>query len=131
DLLIARTSVTQSIIHICKQERVKDRHQLAAKLGWTHSQPLSGREKHLTLGRQRAEAVQKLLLEGLSYAEICRQTRLQRWHVAQIASRIFKKHGIPKGHGKRALAQKFGLTLPRFGQLSTSPAPHPAPLPGM
>jgi len=123
DLLIARTYVTQSIIHICKQERVQDRHQLAAKLGWQHPQPLSGREKHLHRGRERAELVQSLLLEGLSYEQICRRANLQLWHVRQIASRIYKKHGLKKGEGRPALGKKFGIELNRFAH--SRAAPHP------
>ena len=41
------------------------------------------------------------------------------------ASRIYHKHGLKKGEGRRALGKKFGIELSRFGANKTSLAiPH-------
>jgi len=115
-LLISKDAVELHTQRICKQERVKNRRELAAKLGWKHEQPLNGREKLLALAREKEEQVLPLILEGLSWQEIASRTGLKLWNVHQALRRIYKKHGLAKRQGKRALGRKFGIELPRFGR---------------
>jgi DNA-binding NarL/FixJ family response regulator len=114
-LSISKDAVELHIQRICRQERVKNRRQLAAKLGWKHDQPQNAREKFLAQARQKEERVLALLLQGLTRKEIARQTGLELWNVSQTLRRFYKKQGFPKSHGKREFAKKSGLTLPRFG----------------
>src|SRR5881394_1223042 len=52
DLLISMSGVRQHANRICRQERVKNRGELAAKLGWKHEQPLNGLEKKLARAKE-------------------------------------------------------------------------------
>ena len=115
DLLISMDAVYLHTARILKQERVKNRHELAAKLGWKHAQPQSAREKYLAHARQKQEKILTLLLQGLTRKEIARRTGLNLDIVSQILHRFYKKQAFPKSHGKREFAKKSGLTLPRFG----------------
>ncbi|HEV8290786.1 MAG TPA: hypothetical protein VGP94_02630, partial [Tepidisphaeraceae bacterium] len=85
------------------------------KLGWKHEQPLNGWEKHLAAAKEHEERVLPLILEGLSRVEIARRTRLTRSNVHEALERIYRKHGLKKGEGKRALGRKFGIELKRYG----------------
>jgi DNA-binding NarL/FixJ family response regulator len=128
DLLIPKHAVELHIQRTCKQERVKNRHELAAKLGWKHAQPQSAREKFLAQARQKQEKILALLLQGLTRKEIARQTGLELWNISQTLTRFYKKQAFPKSHGKREFANQSGLTLPRFGHdLGQQQSTHPAP----
>jgi len=116
DLLISMHSLVESTRQIFKQERVKNRRELAAKLGWKHEQPLNHREKWLARAREREEKVLPLILEGLSVAGIGRRTGMRLGLITQVAGRIYQKHGLKKGEGRRALGKKFGVELKRFGE---------------
>jgi DNA-binding NarL/FixJ family response regulator len=110
DLLMNKPTVERNIRHICKQERVKNRTELAAKLGWKHHQPLNGRELLLATARHREDLVQPLLLEGLTYEAISRRTRLTSGAVNEAVNRIYKKHGLKKREGRRGLMEKLQNT---------------------
>jgi hypothetical protein len=97
---------------IYRQERVKNRHELAAKLQWQHPQPLNELEKRMALGKERRDILLPLILQNLSYPEISRQTGMSLCRVREVAFLLYKKHGIAKGQGRRALAQKLGIQLP-------------------
>ena len=120
DLLISKNGVIGAIHIICRQEGVKNRRELAAKLGWKIEQPLNGWEKHLAGAKEHEEAVLPLILEGLSRVEIVRRTGLSASNVHQALERLYKKHGLGKGEGKRALGRKFGIELGRFGKTMTN-----------
>ncbi len=116
DLLISMKAVIAAIQIICRQEQVKNRRQLAAKLGWKHEQPLNGQERIRAIAKEHEEQVFPLILDGLSWQEIAHRTGLTPSTVHKALLRIYKKHGLSKGEGKRALAKKFGLNLTRYGR---------------
>jgi DNA-binding NarL/FixJ family response regulator len=124
DMKMSKSAVVIATSHICRQEGVKNRRELAVKLGWKHEQPLNAWERHLARGRERAEMVEPLLLEGLSYADISRRTGMGLGSVKVAAVRIYKKHGLGKGEGKRGLGRKLGVELSRYGvnEADRSPA---------
>src|SRR5206468_1542503 len=92
--------------------------ELAAKLGWKHEQPLNEHEKKLAMAKEDEERVLPLILEGLSWEEIARRTGLTLHGVHEVLGRIYKKHGLGKGEGKRALGREFGVELSRYGRRS-------------
>jgi DNA-binding NarL/FixJ family response regulator len=110
-LVMKKGDVSDAVSQICRQERVKNRTELAAKLGWTHRQPLNGREKIRQVAKERDELVEKLLLEGLVYKAIAQRLGMAEHNVEGAAMRIYRKHGIVivrKG-GRKAFMERFGV----------------------
>jgi DNA-binding CsgD family transcriptional regulator len=107
-LLMSKGAVIHSISRICQQERVKNRHELARKLGWVHPQPLNGRERRRALAVERERMVEGKLLEGLGYAEIGRRVGLSARLVEQAAGRIYLKYGISLEEGRKGFVEGFG-----------------------
>jgi len=103
EMLISKRSVEWMVRFICRQEGVKNRAQLAAKLGWKHEQPLNGREKLLAKAKEREEAVLGMVLEGIRFKEIARRVGISIFSVEQMASGIYRRHGLAKGEGRRGL----------------------------
>jgi DNA-binding NarL/FixJ family response regulator len=120
---MSRDNVARTIRQILKQERVKTRSELAAKLDWKHPQPLNRYENRMNRGHQREQMVQTLLLEGWKYDEISRRVGMNWAAVRQIVWRIYKKNGIPKSQGRVGLGRKLGLELTRFGRDGHNDAP--------
>ena len=110
EMEMSKNAVVIAMSQICRQERVKNRRELAGKLGWEAEQPLNAREKWLERGRKRAEIVEPLLLEGLSYREIALRTGMGVGSVHVAAVRIYKRHGV-SGEGRRGLREKLGIEL--------------------
>jgi DNA-binding NarL/FixJ family response regulator len=110
-LLMSKGAVAKSIHRICRQERVRNRAELAAKLGWAHAQPLNGREKIRQMAKEREELVEKLLLEGLGYKEIRERLNLRGHNVEEAAMRIYRKHGIVivRKRARKAFMERFGV----------------------
>jgi DNA-binding NarL/FixJ family response regulator len=95
---------------IRRQENVRDRHELAKRLGSPHAQPLTQVEEV----RRRRERVLELLLEGRTYREIGRSLCVSYSTVRGDADVIYRAHGGGGGQyeARRRLAAKFGRTLP-------------------
>jgi DNA-binding CsgD family transcriptional regulator len=111
NMQISKVAVEHSVRRICEQEGVKNRAELAGKLGWKHPQPLNGRETRRQVAKEREGLVEKLLLEGLGYKEIAQRLNLRDHNVEEAAMRIYRKHGIVivrKG-GRRAFMERFGV----------------------
>ena len=116
DMLISLPSVYVSVSQILRQEQVKNRRELAAKLFWNHEQPLNNFEKRIERARQREARVLPLLLGGSSLTEIAATTAMSLKFVRKLASRIYKQHGLKKGEGRPALGKNLGIELNRFGR---------------
>src|SRR5436853_800856 len=69
DMLITRMAVYEAMALILKQEGVKNRQELAAKLDWKHAQPLNELEKRVARGKEREKVVLPLIFENLSYPQ--------------------------------------------------------------
>jgi DNA-binding NarL/FixJ family response regulator len=107
DLQVAPGCIHIHITHLCAQENVKNRHELAAKLRASTPPPLN----QIELARLRRAKVRNLLLEGLSRPQIKKQLDLDVSTLSRDINAIYKLHNI-KGHGhnaRRALAQKFSV----------------------
>ena len=109
--------------HLCKQEGVTNRRELATKLGSTHQQPLNQAER----AAHRHQRVQQLLLEGLTNDEICQREGMKRDALLYHIQQIYRKHGLKKGEARPALGKKFGIELTRSGrkQMSNDATPKP------
>jgi len=108
DLMMSLGSMRNMRRELCRQERVVDREELAKKLGSPHAQPMDRKE----MARERRRRVMELLLEGLSYDEICRKGGLTRRILVADATWIYRKHGLGKREGRKGLAKKLGVELP-------------------
>jgi DNA-binding CsgD family transcriptional regulator len=109
DLKISRVAVRGSMAIILRQEGVKNRHELAAKLGWKHEQPLNANERVLARAKEQEEMMLPMLLAGLSRVEMAERMRLPVSRVVTVAGRIYRRHGIGKYKGRRELARKVGV----------------------
>jgi DNA-binding CsgD family transcriptional regulator len=111
NMQISKKAVEHSVRRICEQERVKNRAELAGKLGWTHSQPLNGRERIRQVGKERERLVEGLLMEGLGYKEIAKRLNLRANNVQEAAVRIYRKHGmvIVRKRARKDFMQRFGV----------------------
>ena len=107
DLTMSLEHVHRNVAHLCKQEGVADRVELAAKLGSPHPQPLN----QIQNARRRRRNIEKLLLQGLTNHQICALEGLALSEVKDEAHRIYRKHGLPPGAGRTALAKKLGIHL--------------------
>jgi len=110
ELLIARNSVKMAIIHICRQEGVRDRHALAKKLGWGEP-PLNELERRVAQARAREDQIEPLLPEGLMYCEIAAKLGMSERLVCDAARRIYARHGVAGREARRELAKKLGVEL--------------------
>jgi DNA-binding NarL/FixJ family response regulator len=116
DLMMSIHNVTENVRVICKQEAVKSRRELAAKLGWNHEQPLNEIERIRANAREDEERVLPLILEGLSRVETARRMGWTVVAVKEVVARVYKKHGLGKGEGKRELGRRSGMELSRYGR---------------
>jgi DNA-binding NarL/FixJ family response regulator len=115
DLLMSLAQVHKNVRHLCQQENVADRVELAAKLACPelvegaspHPQPLN----QIQNARLRRRNVEKLLLQGLTNRQICALEGLALFEVKDEAHRIYRKQGLAPGEGRQALAQKLGIQL--------------------
>jgi hypothetical protein len=132
EMLISRTALTSCMWEIFRQERVKSRRELAAKLGWKKEQPLNKFEQRRVVALERDERVEPLLAAGLGYDEIAKRTGMSRFNVANAARRIYRRRGIApvegrtgsgKGQRMKGLAQwqmtndEIRMTNERTGRL--------------
>jgi len=101
-MLISIDCVRTTLRVIFKQERVKNRHELAAKLHWKHPQPISKYEKRMKLARERDSLIEPMLLLGLSYREISQRLGMNHRTLHAAAIRIYRKHGVEKREGRKA-----------------------------
>jgi DNA-binding NarL/FixJ family response regulator len=113
DLEIRPDAVWKHLRVICRQENVRDRHELAKKLGSPHAQPLTHVE---SVGRRR-ERVLALLLQGQTYRGIAKTLGLDYSTVRSDVGVIYRAHG---GGGRpyesrQRLAAKFGRVIPPSG----------------
>jgi DNA-binding NarL/FixJ family response regulator len=109
NMKISRKAAEYLIYKICKLEGVKNRHALAAKLRWTHPQPLNHWETDSQIAREREKLIEPLLLEGLIYPEIAKRLQIAEYNVANAAARIYRSHGISC---RKAFMQKFAPATP-------------------
>jgi DNA-binding NarL/FixJ family response regulator len=111
DMLISTASVRWMMRFIFKQEGVKNRRGLGAKLGWKHEQPLNEREKLLALAAVREELVLRMVLQGMSFKEIARRTGMKVGTAEHVASRVYRKHGVEAREGRKGLVKKVGVEV--------------------
>jgi DNA-binding CsgD family transcriptional regulator len=116
DLMMSMHLVRENARVIRKQEGVKNRRGLAAKLGWKREQPLNAIERIRAKAKEDEERMMGMILEGLSWDEIGKRTGMKRAAVKEVLGRVYKKHGLGKGEGKRGLGRKFGVELSRYGR---------------
>ena len=64
---------------------------------------MNGREKLLAKAKEREEAVLGMVLEGIRFKEIARRVGISIFSVEQMASGIYRRHGLAKGEGRRGL----------------------------
>ena len=67
----------------------------------------------MALAKEREEAVLRLILEGMSHKEIARRTGMKVGTAEHMASRVYRKQGVEKKAGRRALREKFGIEVGR------------------
>src|SRR5439155_1195990 len=70
EMLISTKGVSSHIRIVLRQEGVKNRHELAAKMGWKHPQPVYALERQRKVAWERDERIGPMLAAGLSYKEI-------------------------------------------------------------
>jgi DNA-binding NarL/FixJ family response regulator len=104
DLGVSRDCLGHHIRSICRQESVKNRHELAAKLKSSHPQPLSQKEG----AARRREQVLPLLLRGDSYGRIMAALSLDVSTVRRDVHAIYREHGVGGWGARRRLAEKLG-----------------------
>ena len=119
DLKTSKIAVQNAMNIICNLEGVKNRHELAAKLGWKHPQPLSGFEKRCKIGRERERLVEPLLVEGLLYREICQRLQLAKGCVDAVAARIYRRYGISMKEGRKGFMKRFGTEEKKSAAMGT------------
>ncbi|HEV8290298.1 MAG TPA: hypothetical protein VGP94_00175 [Tepidisphaeraceae bacterium] len=107
DLMMSLQQVHKNVRHLCKQEGVATRVELAAKLGSPHPQPLN----QIQNARRRRRNIEKLLLQGLTNRQICVAEGLSLSEVKDEAHGIYRKHNLPPAAGRKALAQKSNIHL--------------------
>ena len=107
NLKMSKSAVVCLMHVICRLEGVKNRHELAAKLRWTHPQPLSGFEKRCQIAREREKLVEPLLALGLLYREIAQRLQMAECNVEGAAARIYRRHGISVKEGRKGFMQRF------------------------
>jgi DNA-binding CsgD family transcriptional regulator len=106
DLMMTCDTVWQHLAAIYRREGVKDRHELAKKLGSRHAQPLNQEER----ARERRGRVMEMLVEGKSRREIMAALSLDEWTINRDTRVIYGEHGV-RGFGKqcaRRLVEKLG-----------------------
>jgi DNA-binding CsgD family transcriptional regulator len=94
--------VYQHMLAICRQERVKDRHELAEKLGTKCAQPLNMWDR----ARLRRKEVEKLIIAGLTNAQIAERLGMTERMVADHAWKVFRWYRVV---GRRGLARRVSL----------------------
>jgi DNA-binding NarL/FixJ family response regulator len=99
EMKIKKPMVYEHMLNICRAEGVKDRHELVAKLGSKHAQPLNTWDR----AKQVRAEVEKLIRAGLSNAQIAERLRIKERLVADHAWKIFRSHGVV---GRRGLMAK-------------------------
>ena len=111
DMHVTPTCIRIQIHHLCAQENVKNRHELARKLRAPVMPPLNQIER----ARLRRERVKELLLEGLPAKAIAQIIGFDLKTVILDSHEIYRQHGVG-GRGpfkaRQALAQKLGILLP-------------------
>jgi len=113
ELSMSMHRVQANITHLCRQENVPDRLDLARKLGSPHPQPLN----QIKTALRRRQIIEPLLLQDLTYSQISAQTGIDRWLVYHDAQAIYRKHGLPPGSCRQAFLKKVNITHPpRFAR---------------
>jgi DNA-binding CsgD family transcriptional regulator len=110
DLGITRDCLGHHIRSICRQEHVKNRHELARKLNSAHPQPLTQREG----AAERRERMLPLLLRGYSCRQIMTALSIDLSTAWRTIYAIYREHGL-QGSGsecQRLLAEKLKCALP-------------------
>jgi DNA-binding CsgD family transcriptional regulator len=107
---MSMAAVDTHVRRICRQEGVRNRHELARKLGWAHPQPLNQEER----ARERRERVLPLVLAGKSFGEIMAALSMEYEVVERTMKALYREHGV-RGFGRecrRLLVEKLkGVVL--------------------
>jgi DNA-binding CsgD family transcriptional regulator len=97
DLGITVMGVRKHVWELCRQEGVRDRHELARRLGSGHAQPLNVFER----AARRRERVMELLRAGRTYRAIAAEVGVGFRTVAGDVHAIYRAHGLVGVRGGR------------------------------
>jgi len=79
-----------------------------AKKTWLAARPAA---EHIEKARQRRKRVEQLLLEGLSWREICGREQIDRATMSEDAAIIYAAAWLAPRAGVKALAEKLGVQI--------------------
>jgi DNA-binding CsgD family transcriptional regulator len=88
------TAVQNHVSRICRQERAKDRHELARKLGSTAAQPVNEVERAVARAAERRRRVVERLREGLRDEEIRSRLSIGRGALRHDLEWLCRRHGV-------------------------------------